>query len=526
MGFELSYHYSHLDKRNIFWFDKDNSCATLRILKLAQGHLRGVYPCEIDFKYPITAIAGENCSGKSTLLAMAICAFHNQKNGFKLRERDKTYYTFSDFFVQTNNETSPAGIVIKYQILHNNWRGREPGLGWQARKKKEGGRWNDYDIRVPRNVVYFGIQRIVPSNESSVHRAYRRKFSLGNLHKNDKEKIQKIVGKIIGKVYAKFDLFEHSKYRLPFVVSSNVNYSGFNMGAGESAVFNILLTLFEVGRGALLVIDEIELGLHEKAQRRLINELKDLCNDMHCQIICTTHSPVIIESLPPEARFFIESINEKTTVLTGISADYACGKLSGRNSGELVVFVEDHIGDAILTEILPLEIRERIGIIPIGSSEAVLRQLSARFREKCFNCVAFLDGDKSSQHSGSVEKVKNYLEKRYGDFDENAMTDWSNYRLKYLPGETWPEKWLIEQNQRSNNIKKLEIIWGADTGKIKSFLDTAIQAGKHNELYSLNSNLHQPIDRILSDLVRTVKEETPETFQPMIDILKTMLLER
>lgn len=56
-----------------------------------------------------------------------------------------------------------------------------------------------------------------------------------------------------------------------------MRYSGFNMGGGESSVFEILTAVFESGEGALLVVDEIELGLHEKAQRRLIEELKKLC---------------------------------------------------------------------------------------------------------------------------------------------------------------------------------------------------------------------------------------------------------
>lgn len=79
------------------------------------------------------------------------------------------------------------------------------------------------------------------------------------------------------------------------------------MGAGESAVFEILTTLFAIGKGALLIIDEIELGLHEKAQYRFIEELKKICLELKCQVICSTHSYAILYSLPPEARVFIES---------------------------------------------------------------------------------------------------------------------------------------------------------------------------------------------------------------------------
>ena len=69
------------------------------------------------------------------------------------------------------------------------------------------------------------------------------------------------------------------------------------MGAGENAVFSLLIELFSAGKNTLLVIDEIELGLHESAQKRLIQELKKLCLELHCQIICSTHSCTILDYL-------------------------------------------------------------------------------------------------------------------------------------------------------------------------------------------------------------------------------------
>ena len=112
------------------------------------------------------------------------------------------------------------------------------------------------------------------------------------------------------------------------------------MGAGESAVFEILTALFEAGKGSLLIIDELELGLHEQAQIRFVHELKELCKEYHCQIICSTHSHVVLAALPPQARFFLEKSSDHTLVATGISAGYACGRLRGVAGGELDFLVE------------------------------------------------------------------------------------------------------------------------------------------------------------------------------------------
>ena len=66
------------------------------------------------------------------------------------------------------------------------------------------------------------------------------------------------------------------------------------MGAGENAVISILLELLLAGAGTLLVIDEIELGLHAKAQKEFITVLKEICRSNKCQEICSTHSDIIL----------------------------------------------------------------------------------------------------------------------------------------------------------------------------------------------------------------------------------------
>jgi len=518
----MSYRESRIDRQNARWFQVDNTRATLHAINLRVGHLRGLYPFGVEFEYPISAFAGENGSGKSTILAMAACAFHNNRKGYKPLDRGKNYYTFSDFFVQAVGELSPDGITIGYQIIHNNWRGRQPGPAWQSSKKRIGGKWSNYDRRVQRNVIYFGIERVVPPNERSAHRSYRHRFTPAVLDDQTKGKICQIVGRIIGKTYNEFSLHEHSKYRLAMVNSENVQYSGFNMGAGECAVFNMLVALFEAGPGTLLVVDEIELGLHEKAQKRLIHELKALCNELHCQVICSTHSPVIIENLPPHARFFVETHGRHTNIIRGISAQYACGKLAGRSSGELTIFSEDEAGEAVLMDIMPLNIRERTRLLPIGSLDAVLRQLAAHYREQQEDCMAFLDGDKRSDHTTSTAKIKRYLETRYRCTEEE-MNEWINARLHYLPGDSWPEKWLVEQTVAQTDFSSLLNIWQTDSPNLHTILDEALRAGKHNEFFSLSENLHLSKERVQSDIIRFVVENAAAEFSDVIVAIENSL---
>jgi predicted ATP-dependent endonuclease of OLD family len=203
----MSYKYSQIDKDNLNWFPKDDTKATLLTIKLDDGHIRGLYDFELEFKYPISVIAGKNGSGKSTILALAACAFHNAKDGFEFPGRNNTYYTFSNFFIQSNEEIPPDGISIKYKILHNNWRNTPNGPGWQIRKKKIKGKWNKYSSRVKRNVVFFGIDRVVPHSEKSVSKSYCRYFTESE-KKGWENEVKSLVGKILNRNY---DDFWHKK---------------------------------------------------------------------------------------------------------------------------------------------------------------------------------------------------------------------------------------------------------------------------------------------------------------------------
>lgn len=65
------------------------------------------------------------------------------------------------------------------------------------------------------------------------------------------------------------------------------------------------------------------------------------------------------------------------------------GRLNGGRSREVVVFTEDEVGATVVKSFLPQKIRERIKVVPIGSDQAILKQLAARYREQNDNCIAF-----------------------------------------------------------------------------------------------------------------------------------------
>jgi len=503
---------SKIDEKNFNWFKHDHSKASLVAIELAAGNLRGLKNVRVDFTYPITAIAGRNGSGKSTLLAIAACGYHNNALGFLPFGRKEPYYTFSDFFIQSSEEVSPEGITIRYTFRHDKWRTTteqpEPKRdGVWIQSKKKGGKWRDYQDRLYRNVVYLGIQRILPDSEKSVAINYRNVFTQ-NAANGWEDEVRTIVGRILGRRYDDFRYAytEQQRYRLPFVRIGDLTYSGFNMGAGESALFNIFSTIFDCtqksreNRGVLILVDEIELGLHEEAQRRLVEELKLICSQKQVQIICTTHSGVIFDLLPPAGRIFIERQLDHTEILVGVSAAYAMGKLAGNPNAELDIFVEDDVAQAILESTLSNDLRARVNIMPIGSANALMQQLAARYKEfptgHARNACVILDGDEQRLKNERIKLFCDKLESFRDDTAKATATQWASARLAYLPGTTWPEAWVL--GQPGAVFAPLTVEYGLTEPALQHIIAQAQLAGKHNEFWTLTTQLHLAPDTHLA----------------------------
>lgn len=499
----MRYPYSQIDRSNLGWFEKDASKATLISLEITDGQLRGVGKLKLRFRYPITAISGKNGTGKTTLLACAACAFHNDPSGFKTLSRRVPYYTFSDFFIQSSEEEPIAFVYIKYEILYDGWRATEEfpegvGLGQQWRWKAFG-RWNNYASRVERNVVFCGIERVVPHSEKSVSKSYRKAFQRGKAGGYEAD-VAETVGRILGRPYEEFYYTQHSKYRLPLVRTKDRRYSGFNMGAGESTLFEVFSIINGCTGSLLLVIDEIELGLHEEAQLRFIAELKSICAKRHIQVICTTHSPRILSALPPEGRLHVERTATELRVIPGISPEYASGLLSGVKQAEMDVLCEDEFARDVLALALPNDLRSRVNIIPIGSAVAVMRQMSARLREKPDPSVcAILDGDQSGRRTPLAKEFTSAFE------DSNKRPDaedWVSSRLTFLPGKTSPEKWVLSCVSADVSANLSEDL-GATKESIRSYVEEAAAARQHTGFHLLSQRLNLPPSTLKPRLIRT-----------------------
>lgn len=525
----MEYRHSELDRKNLKSFANDQTRASLKKIALVRGEIRGLSKFSIDFSYPLSAIAGRNGSGKSTVLALAACAYHSGQKEWRLPGRSLPYYRFSDFFVQTQDEVPVDGVAIRYHILHDKWKLTEnlptgKGLGWQERVKNRGGKWNDYDTRVRRPVGFFGIERVVPPSERSVLKNQKNYFSAPASKKSDiEESTRKSVSRVLGVDYEDFEIRSTGSHKLPLVKRKGVSYSGFNMGAGEQALFVLLSAIHSSVKSTLFVIDEIELGLHEAAQRGLIAELKKIAYELGHQFIFTTHSSVVLESLPPEGRFFLENTGSGTKVVGGVSPAFAAGRLAGKDTDEVVVYVEDVNARQLVVSSLTNEIRRRVRVVEVGSHSAVITQMAAKFVDRKHEktvALAFLDGDQRAAAQSHKSRFSGLVDQRYSA----EAKDWFDKRVGFLPTESMPERFVISHIRDGHIAAFCDAFGIQDELEGAEILDKALVRGEHSEIYWMSEDLSLPVEQVWQILCTIASRENPDILQEIRKKVDSFLL--
>jgi len=519
----MAYRYSNTERANLKWFENDATRASLKSIRIEKGEIRGLKKLVIDFHYPITAIAGKNGCGKSTVLALSACAFHNTPNGWKLPDRKTPYFTFSDFFIQADGEVSVDGMSIGYLIHHNNWAASSTmpsgvGIGLQRRRKAKAGRWNDYAKRVDRPVAFFGIERVVPPAEKSVLRSHRYNFSSAD-RSGFEEAVCESVSKVLSVPYETFEFRSHGKYRLPWVRRKRgASYSGFNMGAGEKALFELFAAIISAPEGTLFLIDEIELGLHEQAQKGLIRELTELSLSRKVQVICTTHSTTILENLPPEGRIFIESMNGRSSVIPAVSPAFAAGRLSGQGSNELSIYVEDEIAAELVKSALPLNLSSRVTICPIGSHTAIISAMAVRFRDQSLGpAIAVLDGDQRIAGKSHRKKFSAATE------GANGSLEWLDKRLFFLPSESSPEAAVLGGLLELPD-DALSSFFRCASDEARDALDAALLADDHSEIYTFSQRMHMDQRQAWTECCRLLYTYNSDFIDAITEIVESSLI--
>ena len=129
--------------------------------------------------------------------------------------------------------------------------------------------------------------------------------------------------------YERAQVLETARYTLRQATADG-NYSSFNMGAGEDVLIDLLHLLDTTPDESLIVIEEVELGLHPEAVRKLAACLLDLTWQKKLQVIVSSHSEDFIDAVPRRARKLVQRMGRDHLVVDKPTTRLAVGDLSGR----------------------------------------------------------------------------------------------------------------------------------------------------------------------------------------------------
>ena len=295
------------------------------LLKLRLNPIRGFEDQVIKFDFPVTALIGPNGGGKTTVLGAAACAYISEKP--------------SRFFSKSGSlDNSMQNWKILYELIDRDINAKE---SIQRTAKFKSYKW--YRDNMSRTVSIFGVSRTVPATE----RNEMRKCA-STVFKYDSSQVEKFndlvvsaASKVLGKNlsgYSQIKIDDNGRVTLlQGLTDNNISFSEFHFGAGESSVIRMIMKIESLDENSLVLIEEIENGLHPIATQRMVEYLIDFSKRKKSQVIFTTHSNDALLPLPPKAIW--AAINN--TLFQGKLNVKSLRTITGQIEASLAIFVED-----------------------------------------------------------------------------------------------------------------------------------------------------------------------------------------
>jgi Fe-S cluster assembly ATPase SufC len=315
---------------------------------------------EIRFdEKPLTAILGPNGYGKSTILHALACCYKQNDN------KNQQNWQFRDFFTPTTDATW-AGSSL--EIVYSQRDGAHTFSNLRMEYRKNADRWSPrYSSRPERYVRFIGIKSCVPRIEEET---YTSAISYQTEPHADAGLIMAKMGAVFNRAYNELNIHRAARRRYPGLALDGVRYSALAMGAGEQRVLEILSTVFNAPKYALILIDEIDLLLHTAALKQLITILFQRATDKSLQIVFTTHREAILELKEFVSIKHIHTVKAvpKSYCFSNTKPD-ALRRLTGQQDRPLEIFVEDDMTLAIVEyELFRLGMKRIANITPYGAA--------------------------------------------------------------------------------------------------------------------------------------------------------------
>ena len=482
--------------------------------------IRGINGLRVVFDYPVSVIAGGNASGKSTILFAAACAYKVPGAGVKDFVPSTLFPYYRPKIGERQDDTGEITIEFDYITrsgrLTMQW---HKGKGWNRNFL---GRKN---ARQPERKVYLRTLSNL-SNPAEVRGVLSMAQSSSATTENRLTASQiEFAQQMLPFRYEEVVALTSGKKSLLFAEQDRgATYSELHMSAGERSILRLSQEITQLN-GALILIDEVEAGLHPWVQQLLMLQLQQIALRNDLQIIVTSHSPVVLDCVPDNGRIFLDRDNIGQVTVRPAYHDMVQNALYGRSSDALNILCEDSIAEGILRGIFDVlypsrEIRTdavRIGR-DTGANEFPAHAAAFRKFGQIQNFVFVLDGDK-----------------RVSDIADRIQTvagASNNIPVLFLPGRDVPEAWIWEalgqhQETIAGELGITQSEFSERINQTNAVYDSASDSPSEIVKYKLNAlanALYRDAPDIGRIIARMEANRQDSDIQPLVEGLETALL--
>ncbi len=485
------------------------------------GKLRGIWDLRIPFDYPVSVLAGPNGCGKSTVLFACACAYRVPGETGRNLAPGTLFPNFTSR-QQAVSSDAPQQTHLEFQYLHN---GNDLSMAWtrsfsSPRRDAQAGQQLDLRTQPERQVYLRTLANL--SNPSEV----RSVLQLGRKHVDSETlspELLILAHRILPWRYRDLALISGTSSDLLFAEIEgieNTRYSEFHMSSGERSILRISKDISRLDN-ALVLIDEIDTGLHPCTQQKVMLELQRSALRQGLQIMVATHSPVVLDSVPPEARIFIDRDDATGQVRRApLHRDIFQKALYGESRDRLSILCEDAVAEGVIRGVLDLlnvELGLLHGDIVIGRNtgrDEFPGHVStlAKF-DKLSEFILVLDGD-SRESEGRLQRI--------------AEQHGHAVQLLFLPGNGPPEQWLWDRIL--NRPDEYAVRFGLTAADLKKSMDDVERLARgavqqHDFAKVTITALADRLERTVPDIARIVGQREAErnSIPDLLAGLKTLI---
>lgn len=311
---------------------KTESGIKLKRIEFNDHPFRKLKSLKIEFSDRITLIAGHNGIGKSTILGLIANNFGLGIQGTRSyfgtqysSSIEKIVYISLDEVADAQKHNAPGPLVstdyFSVEITkrcaltqRSEWkRARVVPRTVEKDDPYEGETKSDDivgpDAKIPFPSIYLGMKRIASIGESDENDVSAKK---SQMHEDDRALMVSFVKHVIVGSKVNNEAIEVKSSKKKAVHPGYDHHEALAVSMGQDSLGSIATALASFNKlkrdqadsyqGGILIIDELDVGFHPHAIQKLSSALKNYAKKLNLQVVATTHSPILIESVHPEGN--------------------------------------------------------------------------------------------------------------------------------------------------------------------------------------------------------------------------------